>query len=948
MPDSSADENYPINDEPTRDFGGELGGDDGMDFDDVSFDMPLEMASDSALANDQLAKDEEDWQDSVPSQLGGYEIKKLIGKGGMGRVFLAEHLHMRRTVAIKMLPSDRMKDQSAIERFYAEVQAASRLMHPNIVAAFDAGEADGVHYMVMEYVDGYTLTQIVSRKGPLSVGEAASVIRQAALGLLHAHRAGLVHRDVKPGNLMRAADGTIKILDMGLAQLSAPLWTASLGEGGKVTESGIQRTLGEEAKSRKGKLMGTLAYMAPEQLESPEEADPRSDIYSLGAVLHFLLLGKPPYTGEYLDQVYGHRHGEIPDLMQLRDDVDLNFANIFRRMMAKTPGQRYASLDEVIDDLSDYSDTTDAPLWLAEFTQRQTGSEATTHVGGSTSGTTAEVLAIDVGMFYSSAAVATPTGDVTNLPAGGAEDKKSIPLMRMAIASDEGQLLYGVDAMQLRASKPSQVVHCLPMYLGKDKVDREICSQRCPPEVLLAMLFKRIVANAWTKKSAPSAVALTVPASYDQLHRRSILQAAEMAGLKSVRLVDRSVAAVQSLLLSDYGVTELDESLDDYASSDGSSETIAGQLDASVDELILFIGITGQAAEVAVLKRDSLRLQQVFTAGHWHTGSLAWLHRLVDLASEQFVSRHNVDPRKSRKTAAALQLACERAMNSLLLLPMAKITIEINGVSTSVSIFRSQWLEHSADLIAALKKNIADVCKGANVSMQQFSSCVTVGPLMRLAEVRSALFEADTSDASGSDTASGSAKATDSGKADDDPSNSTPPNQPMKFVALERSDIASGAAACLAGELPGRREVAMPPMCVTSQSIGIVVEDTRGRRRILPIMPRGTALPARTNRRLTVGKERDSMTLSLVESSGVNSTDWQSLGRYTFEIEAGHANRLKRTRMIGFELNINGMLLCRAQTPGTPGSTKLSILPAPMLSDDEVATWKKWINDLTN
>ncbi|MGB7345401.1 MAG: protein kinase [Pirellulaceae bacterium] len=913
MPDSSADENYPINDEPTREFDGGLVDDDGMDFDDV-MDVPQCDAADATMIPLETVPDQSRWDDTIPERLGDYEIKEQIGKGGMGRVYLAEHIRMQRIVAVKILPSDRMKDQSAIDRFYDETRAASRLMHPNIVAAFDAGESEGIHYLVMEHVDGMTLTQVVSRSGPLSIGEAASVISQASLGLLHAHRAGIVHRDVKPGNLMRATDGTIKILDLGLAQVSSPLWTTSLGEGGKVSESGIQRTLAEESKSRKGKLMGTLAYMAPEQLESPDEADPRSDIYSLGAVLHFLLLGRPPYTGEYLDQVYGHRHGEIPDLMQLRDDCDLNFANIFRRMMAKTPGQRYASLDEVIDDLSGYCDASDAPPWLTEFSHRPAGADATTHIGGSTSGTTSEVMAIDLGMFYSAAAVATPTGKFTSLAAGGNDGEKPIPLLRMAVASDEGRLLFGNEAMAIRVSKPSGVVHCLPMYLGKEVVDREICEERCPPEVLLAMLIKQVVANAWRKKAPPDAVAVTVPCSYDQLHRRSILQAAQMAGLASVRLVDRSVAAVQALLRSDDGMTDIDESLNDDSAD---SESLSHD-----HELILFLGVTGQAAEVAVIKRDSLRLQQLSTAGHWHTGTLAWLHRLVDLVSELFLTRHKVDLRKSRKTAAALQIACERAMNSLLLLPMAKITIDINDDPTSVSIFRSQWIERSADLVEGLKKNVADACEAANVSIDQIATCVTAGPLMRIAEIRNQLI----------------------GKTGGDTDDGLPSSQ-MKVVTLDRTDVAMGAAACLAGELPGRGAIAMPPMCVTSQSIGIVVEDNRGRRRILPIIPRGTALPTRTNRRLTVGKERDSMTLSLVESSGIHHQDWQSLGRYTFEIEAGHTNRLKRTRMIGFELNVNGMLLCRAQTPGTPGSTKLSVLPQPMLDEQAVAHWTNWIRE---
>ena len=143
------------------------------------------------IAEDGIAEDGIGKDGSIPDKIGDYEIRELIGSGGMGQVFLAEHTRMQRLVAVKMLPVERMKDEIAISRFYDEVRAASRLMHPNIVTAFDAGESDGVHYLAMEYVDGQTLTKLVSEKGPLPVSEAAAVVRQAGLGLLHAHRAGL-------------------------------------------------------------------------------------------------------------------------------------------------------------------------------------------------------------------------------------------------------------------------------------------------------------------------------------------------------------------------------------------------------------------------------------------------------------------------------------------------------------------------------------------------------------------------------------------------------------------------------------------------------------------------------------------------------------------------------------------------------------------------------------
>lgn len=870
-PDDKTDHNYPTADDATRDF---------SSFEDSSgSNFSVRSGSKGKTSGPGTAS-----MGEVPEQIGSYVIREMIGSGGMGQVFLAEHKRMQRVVAIKMLPVERMADEVAVERFYEEVRAASRLMHPNIVTAFDADEVNGMHYLAMEYVDGKTLTEIVSEKGPFSVGETAAVIRQSALGLLHAHRAGIVHRDVKPSNLMRAADGTVKVLDLGLAQISS----ASL-----VTEKkDVIEGDGNKAKTR-GRLTGTLPFMSPEQLEDSNTTDSRTDIYSLGATMYFLLTGQPPYTGEFLDLVYGHRHGEIPDLMQVRDDVDMKFANIFNRMMAKDRSERYASLDEVIDELGEYASNTDTPAWIAEYTPQPIVSDTSMgSASGSTYTGTARVMAIDFGMFYSAAAEGSPSGEANLLAAGG----ETGPLFRMAVSSDNNRLIYGSDAVERRREHPKSVVHCLPMYIGKPIVEREIAGRQCPPEVLMAMLFRRIVHNSWTGAAKPHATAITIPASFDQLHRQSVLQAARMAGLRSVRLVDRCVAAVHSLLI-DRESESLDASI--------------AKLDKTRTQNVLFVGVTGQGTEVSVMRRDASRLQQVSTVGHWHTGTLPWLSRLVDLTAKTFVQEHKFDPRSRSRTASRLQIACERAMNSLLLLPSATIKIDVDGKDLLVKISRRRWFQSCESLAVGVRDAIKLACKQGSVSLGEIDTCVTMGPLLRIKTIRDAVLRGH--------------------------------HEKMVIHPMDRAEAARGAAASLASELPGRGEIARPPRLITSQAIGIVVNDAKGRRRILPVIPKGTALPARTNRRLTVGNDRDSMNLSLVESSGVAGEDWQSLGRYDFEV----GDSKVRTRMIGFEINVNGMLTVRAQTPGTSGSKKLPPLPTPTLSEEELDRWTQWLDRLT-
>ncbi|TWU45534.1 Serine/threonine-protein kinase PknL [Novipirellula aureliae] len=860
----------------------------------------------------------------IPSRLGGYEIKQLIGSGGMGQVYLAEHLRMQRTVAMKTLPLKMVKDEHAINRFYEEVRAASRVLHPNIVTAFDAGEDNGFHFLAMEYIDGMTLTQIVARRGPMPVGQAASVIRQAAMGLLFAHRAGIVHRDVKPGNLMRSIDGTVKVLDLGLARISNI----------DLTLHPDNPSEAEPIKRDKGRLVGTLPFMSPEQLEDPDSADPRSDIYSLGATMFFLLTGQPPFTGEYLDQVYGHRHGEIPDLMQFCGDVDFQFANLFRRMMAKSPDERYASLDEVIEDLGEYADKSDEPIWLTEFASRQSAGDSSTFAGGSTSQQVANVLSIDLGMFLSSAAEASPLGRIHLLNAGG-EGRK---LFRMAIASEHGELLYGEDAMQLRTRANKKLVHCVPMYIGRPTVDREVAGRRCPPEVLLALMIRKIIRNAWSHNGPPTAVALTIPSSYDQLHRRSILQAASMAGLHSVRLVDRSVAAVQSLIFEPRLETLLESPgdpngellpLEPAAESEANRSREAAdrttntttantnqvddrsKLRHASEEKILFIGLTGQASETALFVRDVNRIRQVATAGHWHTGTLPWQQKLVEVTAELFMAAAGIDPRRSDQ-APMLQVACENAMNALLILPSAKVTLFLAGMKRTVTIRRAQWLEKCTGLLEGLRSSLMTACHDANVSRAQIDTVIMLGPLLRIREIQHDLLQGFRGDVS--------------------------------IQAVDRSDVARGAASCLAGELPGRGGNASPPQAVAGQTIGILVEDGKRRRKVLPILPCGTPYPARTNRRLNVNHERKMMSISLVESSGVSRGDWQSLGRYDLEISNDSSTGVNRSRTIGFEININGLLVVRAQKSRMPGSEKLQTLPKATLSDEQVAEWTRWID----
>jgi serine/threonine protein kinase len=262
--------------------------------------------------------------------LGQYRVLEPLGAGGMGVVYLCEHAVMKRRVAVKILPSDQVGDQANRERFLREARAAAALDHPNIVRAFTIEEHGKLHILVMEYVDGQTLHQLVSKEGPLEPARAAGYIRQAALGLEHVSEKGLVHRDIKPGNLLLDKKGVVKILDLGLARFS------------EAAGDNLTRRLDNNA------VLGTADYIAPEQALDSHEADIRADVYSLGATLYFLLTATPPFgEGTATQKLIRVQMLDPRPIRTLRPAVPEALAEVVAAMMARDPAQRYQSPTEV-------------------------------------------------------------------------------------------------------------------------------------------------------------------------------------------------------------------------------------------------------------------------------------------------------------------------------------------------------------------------------------------------------------------------------------------------------------------------------------------------------------------------------------------------------------------------------------------------------------------------
>lgn len=266
-----------------------------------------------------------------------YRLVRWLGAGGMGVVYQAEHRLMERPVAIKIISKTLTDNANTVARFQKEVKAAAKLSHPNIVTAYDAEQAGDLHFLVMEFIEGKSLNRLVEDGVPLPVKLACKYVRQAVLGLQHAFEQGLVHRDIKPQNLMLTPKGQVKILDFGLA--------------GFVTESGPVGSLTES-----GQGLGTPDYIAPEQIRDTHSADIRADIYSLGCTLYCLLTGQPPFPdGSASQKLVAHLERMPKDISSLRPDLPVELALIVERMMEKRPAHRYQNPFEVAEALAPFA-----------------------------------------------------------------------------------------------------------------------------------------------------------------------------------------------------------------------------------------------------------------------------------------------------------------------------------------------------------------------------------------------------------------------------------------------------------------------------------------------------------------------------------------------------------------------------------------------------------------
>ena len=292
-------------------------------------ELLIEMGYITATQADRLKKSIRENKAAV-HQIPGYKILGKIGAGAMAFVYKAKQLSLARTVAIKVLPRRFSENPEYVQRFYKEGQAAGKLNHPNIVQAIDVGEAGGYHYFVMEYVEGKTIADDIAT-GPFSEKDAIEVIIQVAHALVHAHAHGLVHRDVKPKNIMINQQGVVKLADMGLARETTDI---------------------EAAQSEAGKAYGTPYYIAPEQIRGKIDIDGRADIYGLGATFYHMVTGQVPFTGDDSAEIMKkHLREKLIPPDHINTTLSAGVSEVIEIMMAKRREDRYNNIEELLVDL---------------------------------------------------------------------------------------------------------------------------------------------------------------------------------------------------------------------------------------------------------------------------------------------------------------------------------------------------------------------------------------------------------------------------------------------------------------------------------------------------------------------------------------------------------------------------------------------------------------------
>lgn len=826
--------------------------------------------------------------------LGNIVLQEKIGEGGMGEVFRAEHRRMKRLVVVKLLPKAAMESPILVKRFQREVEVAARLIHPHIVTAYDAGEKRGVHFLVMEYVDGRDLGTLVDRFGPMPLETAISCILQAAQGLQFAHGCGVIHRDVKPGNLLLDRSRTVKILDMGLALLHD-----------------YRATNPTEELTETDKIIGTVEYMSPEQAEDSSAVDHRTDIYSLGCTFYRLLTGIPPFhRPTAMNTLMAHRSAPIPSLRAACPEIPRPVDELFQRMVAKRPSDRPQTMQGLIDELEEFLDLNDFDVgawsWppqteeLAAGNGRMAGvDEATRSDSERTKLADApahrprgrrarqRAVGIDLGTTFSAIAYLDELGRPQTI--SNREGESITPSM---LLFDGDEIIVGREAMKAMSTDLNLIAACPKRDIGARAYHRKIQDREYPPEVLQAWVLRKLVQDAREQIGPFRQVVITVPAYFDEVRRKATQDAGEIAGLEVIDIINEPTAAALA-----------------FGHQQGLLETSAGP---ARPQNILIYDLGGGTFDVSILSLRGRELQMLATDGDIRLGGLDWDERLVNLVADQFLDEHGEDPRLEPGSLGKLWRDCEEAKRTLSARMQTKIVCHGVGKMSNVTVTREAFEERTRDLLERTAFTTRHTLEASGLRWRDIHRVLLVGGATRMPQVRQMLTEL-------------------SGK---EPDYSVSPDEAVAHGAAIHAQL-------LMDQRTGQG-VSWRVTNVNSHSLGVVASDPlRKRLQTAVLIPRNTPLPAKARRVfLTQKSNQQSILVQIVEGESTEPDECAPLGKCV--VRPLPAGLPKHTPVdVRFAYQENGRLQVEVSLSEGSISAAQEITRENSLSAQELSAWRE-------